>query len=60
MVSYKSVGQLPREPEIKQLKIFVDKKYETVIVPVYGVPVPYHISTIKVSFVTNDLFIIRS
>lgn len=47
VVSYKSVGQLPREPEMKQLKIFVDKKYETVIVPVFGVPVPYHISTIK-------------
>lgn len=24
-----------------------DKKYETVIMPVFGVPVPFHISTIK-------------
>ncbi|XP_022662771.1 FACT complex subunit spt16-like [Varroa jacobsoni] len=47
VVSYKSVGQLPREPEMKQLKVFVDKKYETVILPVFGIPVPYHISTIK-------------
>lgn len=24
-----------------------DKKYETVILPVFGIPVPFHISTIK-------------
>ncbi|XP_076357852.1 SPT16 homolog, facilitates chromatin remodeling subunit dre4 [Tachypleus tridentatus] len=46
-VSYKSVGQIPKEPEIKELKIFVDKKYETIILPIYGVPVPFHISTVK-------------
>jgi len=27
---------------------FVDRKYETVILPVYGVATPFHISTIKV------------
>ncbi|KAJ6643723.1 FACT complex subunit spt16 [Pseudolycoriella hygida] len=47
MVSYKSVNQMPREPEVKDLKLYVDKKYETVIMPVFGVPVPFHISTIK-------------
>ena len=26
---------------------FSDKKYETVIMPVFGIPVPFHISTIK-------------
>jgi nucleosome binding factor SPN SPT16 subunit len=24
-----------------------DRKYETVILPIYGIPVPFHISTIK-------------
>ncbi|GFU78575.1 FACT complex subunit SPT16 [Trichonephila clavipes] len=46
-VSYKSVGQLPKEPELKELKLYVDKKYETLILPILGVNVPYHISTIK-------------
>ena len=45
--SYKSPGQLPREPEVKQLKIYVDKKYETIILPIFGVPVPFHIATVK-------------
>jgi len=26
----------------------VDRKYETVILPIYGVSTPFHISTIKV------------
>ncbi len=46
-VSYKSPGQLPRESEVKQLKIYVDKKYETIIMPIFGVPVPFHIATVK-------------
>ncbi|KAH8380500.1 hypothetical protein KR009_011142 [Drosophila setifemur] len=46
-VSYKSISQMPREPEVKELKLFVDKKYETVIMPVFGIQVPFHISTIK-------------
>ena len=46
-VSYRNLGQMPREPEVRELKIFVDKKYETVILPIFGVPVPFHISTIK-------------
>lgn len=25
----------------------LDRKYETVIMPIYGIPVPFHISTIK-------------
>lgn len=45
--SYKSMSQMPREPEVKDLKLYVDKKYETVIMPVFGIPVPFHISTIK-------------
>lgn len=46
-VSYKNVNQMPREREVKELKLFVDQKYETVILPIYGIPVPFHISTIK-------------
>ena len=32
------------------IKVFVvaDKKYETIILPIFGVPAPFHISTIKV------------
>ncbi|XP_050517919.1 FACT complex subunit spt16 isoform X2 [Diabrotica virgifera virgifera] len=46
-VSYKSVNQMPRVPEVKELKLYVDQKYETVILPIYGIAVPFHISTIK-------------
>ncbi|XP_064071632.1 FACT complex subunit spt16 isoform X2 [Vanessa tameamea] len=46
-VSYKTVSQMPRENEVKELKLYVDRKYETVILPIFGVPVPFHISTIK-------------
>ncbi|XP_077299063.1 SPT16 homolog, facilitates chromatin remodeling subunit dre4 isoform X2 [Arctopsyche grandis] len=46
-VSYKGVGQMPREAEVRELKLYVDRKYETVILPIFGVPVPFHISTIK-------------
>jgi len=48
-VSYKSRSLLPvKEPDIYDLKIFIDKKYETVVIPVFGIPTPFHISTIKV------------
>jgi len=46
-VSYRSASLLPRESELAECKIFVDKKYETVIMPIYGIPVPFHISMIK-------------
>ena len=46
-VSYKTSGFLPREKEVCDLKIFVDSKYETVILPVFGTPVPFHIATLK-------------
>ncbi|EFA04061.1 FACT complex subunit spt16 [Tribolium castaneum] len=46
-VSYKNVNQMPRVPEVKELKLYVDQKYETVILPIYGIAVPFHISTIK-------------
>ncbi|XP_064201607.1 FACT complex subunit SPT16 [Anguilla rostrata] len=46
-VSYKSVSQMPREKEIREMKIYIDKKYETVIIPVFGIATPFHIATIK-------------
>ncbi|XP_066591471.1 FACT complex subunit spt16 isoform X2 [Prorops nasuta] len=46
-VSYKSLSHMPREAEVKELKLYVDKRYETVILPIFGIPVPFHISTIK-------------
>jgi len=46
-ISYKTAGSLPREKEVCELKIFVDSKYETVILPVFGTPVPFHIATLK-------------
>lgn len=46
-ISYKSASQMPNEREIGELKIYVDKKYETIILPIFGNPVPFHISTIK-------------
>lgn len=31
----------------------IDKKHDTIILPIFGIPVPFHISMIKVS---DDLF----
>lgn len=47
IVAYKSSKDFPKENEISDLKIYVDKRNETVILPVFGLPVPFHISTIK-------------
>ncbi|KAF6032508.1 dre4 [Bugula neritina] len=46
-VAYKNYGQMPREPELKEMKIYVDRKYETIVLPVFGTPTPFHISTVK-------------
>lgn len=40
---------MPREKDIRDMKIFIDKKYETVIMPVFGIATPFHIATIKVT-----------
>ncbi|CAF0785468.1 unnamed protein product [Adineta steineri] len=45
--SYRSEGQLPQDPDIQDLKLYVDRKYETVILPINGISTPFHISTIK-------------
>lgn len=44
-VSYKGEGGLPKEAEM--LRIFIDKKNMTVILPIYGFATPFHINTIK-------------
>ncbi|KAH6655439.1 FACT complex subunit-domain-containing protein [Truncatella angustata] len=43
--SYKRENQLPSK--VKNLEIFIDEKTATVILPVMGRPVPFHIHTIK-------------
>ncbi|KAI5287492.1 FACT complex subunit spt16, partial [Ascosphaera atra] len=43
--SYKRENQLPSR--VKDLSIYVDQKAATVIVPIMGRPVPFHINTIK-------------
>ncbi|KAI9316735.1 FACT complex subunit-domain-containing protein [Dichotomocladium elegans] len=43
--SYRADNKLPREA--RDLKIHVDKKNESIILPIYGIPVPFHINTLK-------------
>ncbi|KAH7910168.1 FACT complex subunit SPT16 [Hygrophoropsis aurantiaca] len=43
--SYKGEAALPKEAE--NLRIYVDRKAQTVILPVHGFAVPFHINTIK-------------
>lgn len=41
---------MPREKDIREMKLYIDKKYETVVMPVFGIATPFHIATIKVLF----------
>ncbi|KZT26342.1 FACT complex subunit SPT16 [Neolentinus lepideus HHB14362 ss-1] len=43
--SYKGEIALPKE--VESMRIYVDRKAQTVILPVYGFAVPFHINTIK-------------
>ncbi|KAF8630400.1 hypothetical protein AX15_002953 [Amanita polypyramis BW_CC] len=43
--SYKGEAALPAE--VEKLRIFVDRKAQTVILPIQGFAVPFHINTIK-------------
>ncbi|KAI9759373.1 MAG: FACT complex subunit spt16 [Chaenotheca gracillima] len=43
--SYKRDNQFP--PKVKDLSIIVDQKNSTIVLPIMGRPVPFHISTIK-------------
>ncbi|VDM97408.1 unnamed protein product [Thelazia callipaeda] len=46
-VSYKSYDKFPKEAEIDKLQIYVDRRHDSVILPIFGIPVPFHISMIK-------------
>uniref|UniRef100_A0A915IGG8 FACT complex subunit n=1 Tax=Romanomermis culicivorax TaxID=13658 RepID=A0A915IGG8_ROMCU len=46
-ISYKNYASMPQEKEVKSGQIYVDKRYESVILPIFGMAVPFHISTIK-------------
>lgn len=50
--SYKRDNQLPLR--VKDFKIIVDGKSNTVVVPVMGRPVPFHINTIKNASVNDE------
>jgi nucleosome binding factor SPN SPT16 subunit len=43
--SYKRDAQLPSS--VKDLKIVVDVRNQTIILPIFGRPVPFHIATVK-------------
>ncbi|KAI5124316.1 hypothetical protein M0805_008924 [Coniferiporia weirii] len=43
--SYKGEAGLPKE--VENMRIYVDRKAQTVILPVHGFAVPFHINTIK-------------
>ncbi|KNC97903.1 chromatin-remodeling protein SPT16 [Spizellomyces punctatus DAOM BR117] len=43
--SYKAESQLPKQ--VQDLKIVVDARNESIILPIYGQPVPFHVSTLK-------------
>uniref|UniRef100_A0A1I7YJM3 FACT complex subunit n=1 Tax=Steinernema glaseri TaxID=37863 RepID=A0A1I7YJM3_9BILA len=46
-ISYKNIDKFPDASEVDKLRVFVDKKHDTVILPIFGIPVPFHISMIK-------------
>ena len=43
--SYKRRSQLPSK--VDELRIVVDTRNQSIIVPIYGLPVPFHISTLR-------------
>ncbi|KAI0928386.1 hypothetical protein AcW1_005644 [Taiwanofungus camphoratus] len=43
--SYKGEAALPKEAE--SLRIYVDRKSQTIVLPIHGFVVPFHINTIK-------------
>eukprot|EP00052_Salpingoeca_macrocollata_P022060 m.190442 g.190442 ORF g.190442 m.190442 type:complete len:1178 (+) comp21702_c1_seq2:829-4362(+) len=52
--AYKKPGDMPGD-ETRKLKIFIDKKHEAVVVPIFGMATPFHISTIKnISYNDDD------
>ncbi|CAJ0956558.1 unnamed protein product, partial [Mesorhabditis belari] len=60
-VSYKNYEKFPQDEEIDTLMIHVDHHHDSVILPLYGVPVPFHISMIKncSTWIENDTMYLR-
>lgn len=58
IVAYRSVAEMPA---VRELVITVDQERESVLLPVYGVLVPFHITTIKgaMSNTENDHTFVR-
>ncbi|KAJ3168124.1 FACT complex subunit spt16 [Irineochytrium annulatum] len=48
---YRKENNLPKN--VEQLRIYVDRRNEAIILPIYGMPVPFHISTLK-KVIKND------
>lgn len=53
-ISYKSREKFPNESEVNENLIYVDKRHDTVILPIFGMPVPFHISMIKNTSMANE------
>jgi len=50
--SYKQISQLPSK--VKEMVVLVDAKNASIIVPIMGRPVPFHINTIKNVSLANE------
>ncbi|KRX76657.1 FACT complex subunit SPT16 [Trichinella sp. T6] len=47
VISYKARSLFPKNKEVKHLEFFIDRKYDSVVVPIFGVPIAFHITTVK-------------
>jgi nucleosome binding factor SPN SPT16 subunit len=48
ITAYRNPAQLPyKNSDLQDLKIYVDKNHDTILLPIYGTPTPFHISTLK-------------
>ena len=52
-VAYKSMREVPT-PKNKELVLAVDQERETVLVPIYGQLVPFHVMSVKSASVSQD------
>src|SRR5690606_13670927 len=52
--SYLNEDQLPKEDKTRNCQIYLDKHRNTVLLPVYGLVVPFHLSTVKTVTKTDE------
>lgn len=46
--AYRNPSNFPyKHSEVQELKIYVDKGHDTIVLPVFGTPTPFHISMLK-------------